>query len=152
MAKESCALQSIVPIVDNKVKVECILDPGCQIIAMSEEVCHELALAYDPSIILNMQSANGTVDPSLGLARNVPFNLAGLTVYMQVHVLQKPAYDILCGRPFDVLTESIVRNYRNEDQTITIHDPNSGQVVTIPTVPQGPPRFCSHQPSQDFQR
>jgi hypothetical protein len=153
VAKESSALRAIQPLVDNTLHVESILDPGCQIIAMSEDVCHELSLSYDPSIRLNMQSANGTVDQSLGLARNVPFYIGDLTVYMQVHVIRRPAYDILLGRPFDILTESVVRNYANEDQTITIHDPNSGRVATIPTIPRGPPRVtCRHHSNQGFHR
>jgi hypothetical protein len=141
VAKESYALQAVVPVVNNHLKVESILDPGCQIIAMSEDVCHELALPYDPSIVLHMESANGSVDPSLGLARNVPF--LAITVYLQVHVIRSPAYDILLGRPFDVLTESIVCNFKNEDQTITLHDPNSGQVATIPTISRSPPHILS---------
>jgi len=64
---------------------------------MSEDVCHELALPYDPTIVLHMQSANGTVDPSLSLARNVPFLVGDLTLYMQVHVIRNLAYDILLG-------------------------------------------------------
>ena len=44
---------------------------------------------------------------------------------------------ILLGRPFDILTESIVRNFANEDQTVTITDPNTGQRHTIPTFPRG---------------
>ena len=84
-----------------------------------------------------MQSANGTVDKSLGLARNIPCRIGDITLYLQIHVIRDPAYDILMGRPFDVLTESIVRNYANEDQTITICDPNSGEVTTIPTLPRG---------------
>lgn len=145
VAKESYALRSIHPVVDNAMKVECILDPGCQIIAMSEEICHDLALIYDPTIKLNMQSANGTVDQSLGLARNVPFLIGNLTFYMQVHIIRAPAYDILFGRPFDVLSQSVVRNFANEDQTITICDPNTGQTATIPTLPRGPPRFMKKQ-------
>jgi hypothetical protein len=153
VAKESYALRAILPLVDHTLRVESILDPGCQIIAMSEDVCHELSLSYDPSIRLNMQSANRTVDQSLGLARNVPFFIGDLTVYMQVHVIRDPAYDILLGRPFDVLTESVVRNFANEDQTITIHDPNSGRVATIPTIPRGPPRFaCRHHSNQGFRK
>jgi len=115
VAAESCALRSIVPIIDNSFKVECILDPGCQIITMSKEVYHKLALPYDPSITLNMQLANRTIDQSLGLARNMPFHIAGITVYMQVHVLRNPAYNVLFSQPFDVLTESVIRNYCNED-------------------------------------
>jgi hypothetical protein len=143
VAKESSALRSIIPLIDNNMKVESILDPGCQIIAMSEDCCHELGLPYDPTIVVNMQSANGIVDPSLGLSRNVPFLIGPLTFYMQVHIIRSPAYDVLLGRPFDVLTESVVRNFRNEDQTITVHDPNSKRVATIPTVRRGPPQILS---------
>ncbi|KAF9538176.1 hypothetical protein CPC08DRAFT_651529, partial [Agrocybe pediades] len=150
VAKESSALRSIVPLIDNNQVVECILDPGCQIVAMSEEVCHSLSITYDPTIVLNMQSANGTVDKSLGLAQNVPFLIDHLTIYMQVHVIRNPAYDILLGRPFDVLTESIVRTYRNEETTVTVHDPNSDRVITVPTIPRGSCRLHRAMNRKDF--
>lgn len=137
IAKESSAVRSIFAVIDSTRKKECILDPGCQIIAMADDVCHDLALVYDPTIRLNMQSANGSTDWSLGLARNVPFTIGSITLYMQVHIISSPAYDILLGRPFDILTESIVRNFANEDQTITITDPNTGKRYTIPTFPRG---------------
>jgi hypothetical protein len=120
--------------------VESILDPGSQIITMSEYLCTDLGLIYDPSIVLNMQSANGEVNQSLGLARNVPMTLGEITLYVQIHVIRSPAYDILLGQPFDILTESVVRNFANEDQTITIRDPNSGLRATIPTMPRGRPQ------------
>ena len=107
----------------------------------------ELGLIYDPAIVLNMQSANGEVDRSLGLARNVPIQIGDITLYVQIHVIRNPAYDILLGRPFDILTESVVRNFANEDQTITIRDPNSGRRATVPTMPRGRPRHSLQQPS-----
>ena len=150
VAKDSASLRCVIPLVDNKLKVEAIIDPGCQVIAMSEEICHSLSLAYDPSVYILMQSANGGIDQSLGLARNVPFELGGITLYMQVHIIRSPAYDILMGRPFDLLTQSRVQNFKNGDQTITIHDPNSNRVTTIPTVPRGGPKLCPHRfPRQD---
>jgi hypothetical protein len=148
VATESNALRAILPVVDGSEKVEAILDPGCQIVAMSEEVCNALAIPYDPSIRLNMISANGGVDQSLGLARNVPFHVGEITLYLQVHILRSPAYDILLGRPFDILTQSVVRNYRNEDQTITILDPNTGKTATVPTVPRGSNRFAERRKAQ----
>ena len=108
VAAESRALRAILPVIDGQDKVEAILDPGCQIVAMSKEVCNALALHYDPTIRLHMMSANGGVDQSLGLARNVPFVVGDITVYLQVHILRNPAYDILLGWPFDVLTQSII--------------------------------------------
>lgn len=148
VAKESHAIRSIMALVDNSEQVECIIDPGSQIIAMSEEVCNALHLSYDPSVRLNMQSANKTMDQSLGLACNVPFQFGDIVFYLQAHVIREAAYDILLGRPFDVLTESLVKNYSNEHQTITIYCPNTQQTATIPTISRGPPRFrrapCLH--------
>jgi len=147
VAKESSALRSIFPLVDNQQHIEGILDPGSQIIAMAEEVCLDLGLVYDPTVVLHMQSANGEVDPSLGLARNVPMRIGDITLYVQIHIIRSPAYDILLGRPFDVLTESVVRNFANEDQTITIFDPNTGRRATVPTSPRGRPRRVVQRPS-----
>src|ERR1700677_4072666 len=72
IAKESLALQSINFLVDNKDEIGSIIDPGSQIVAMSEEVCHKLSLVYDLEVRLHMQSANKSIDQSLGLSRNVP--------------------------------------------------------------------------------
>jgi Periplasmic protein TonB, links inner and outer membranes len=141
VAKDSHALRSINMKVNFRDTIECILDAGCQIIAMSEAVCHYLRLAYDPTIFLTMESANGSLDRSLGLARNVHCKIGGINLYLQVHVIRKPAYDILLGRPFDVLTQSVVHNYANENQTITIHDPNSSHVYTIPTFARTRPKY-----------
>ena len=142
VAKESTAIRSINALIDTTMKKECTVDPGCQVIAMSEATCHSLSLAYDPRIRLNMESANGSFDWSLGLARNVPFLIGTITLYLQVHVIRSPSYEILLGRPFDVLTESVVRNFTNEDQTITITDPNTGKQCTIPTFARG--HKCNH--------
>ncbi|KAI0360101.1 hypothetical protein OH77DRAFT_1394496 [Trametes cingulata] len=146
VAKESLSLRAIICRIDNKVDVECVVDPGSQIVAMSEEVCHTLHIAYDPTVRLNMVSANGTQDLTLGLARNVPFSIGNITLYMQAHVVRNASYDVLLGRPFDVLTQSTVKNYSNEDQTITIRCPNSEMVATIPTIRRsGVPKFrCNH--------
>jgi hypothetical protein len=83
-----------------------------------------------------MQLANGNCNLSLTLACNVPFLISSLTFYLQVHIVQLPAYDVLLGRPFNILTESVIQNVANEDQTITIHDPNTSRKITILTVPR----------------
>ncbi|KAF8229351.1 hypothetical protein L208DRAFT_1482185, partial [Tricholoma matsutake] len=125
VAKESHAIRSVIINVNGRNPVESVVDPGSLIIAMSEEVCHELSLAYDPSICIPLQLANSGIDESLGLVRNVPCEVGTIMLYMQIHIICDPAYDILFGHPFEVLTESTVKNYRNKSQTITILDPNS---------------------------
>ena len=137
VAPESGPLRTILAVVDNRMEVECILDPGCQIVAMSERVAMTLGLSWDPRVVLRMQSANGQVNPSLGLARNVPFQFANITIYLQVHIIREAAYDVLLGRPFDDITRSTVSNHKGGQQTITLHCPNSKLVATIPTFPRG---------------
>jgi hypothetical protein len=84
-------------VINNREEVEGIIDPGSQNIAMSEAVCHDIGLVYDPSIKLNMQSANGEVDQSLGLSCNIPCKINTITLYLQIHIIRSPAYDILLG-------------------------------------------------------
>lgn len=141
VADTSHALRAIMVLIDNKREVECILDPGCQVIAMSEEICHSLGLQYDPTVRMRMISANGSKDATLGLARNVPCQIGDITLYLQIHVIREASYDVLLGRPFDVLTGSLVQNFQNENQTITIFCPNTDRRVTVPTHPRGHPHF-----------
>ena len=96
-----------------------------------------------------MQSANCEVDETLGLARNVPILVRDIMLYVQFHIVQNLAYDVLLGQPFDILVESIVQNYSNEDQTIMIHDPNSGRIATVPTFPCGT-HLRTARPAPDF--
>ena len=135
VAKESSVLRTILPLINHNQYVESVLDPSSQVIAMSEAACHVLALIYDPRIHLCMQSANLEVDETLGLTQNMLILIGDITLYVQFHIVRNPAYDVLLGRPFDIL--SIVWNYSNEDQTITIHDLNSGRIATVPTFPRG---------------
>ncbi|KAI8995266.1 hypothetical protein BD414DRAFT_373498, partial [Trametes punicea] len=115
------------------VRVSCILDSGSAITSMLDSLAHTLGLAYDPNVILRMQSANGETNPSLGLARNVPVRFGDIVVYLQLHVISSPAYDVILGRPFDVLTESVVQTFGDGTQTITLHDPNSSTITEVPT-------------------
>ena len=149
IAKESSALRTILPLINHNQFIESVLNPGSQVIAMSEAACHALALIYDPRIRLRMQLANHEVDKTLGLTRNVLILVGDITLYIQFHIVQNPAYNVLLGQPFDILVESIIRNYSNEDQTIMIHDPNSGRIAMVPTFPRGT-HLRTTRPSPDF--
>jgi hypothetical protein len=75
--------------------IKSIIDPGSEIIVMSKDICHDLGLSYDLTIHMNLTSANGKVDQSLGLSHNVPCHIADITLFLQIHIVQKPAYNIL---------------------------------------------------------
>ena len=53
--------------------------------------------------------------PILPIACNVPLWIGDITLYIQIHIICNPAYNILLGWPFDILTKRIIRNFANED-------------------------------------
>ncbi|KAG6869139.1 hypothetical protein C0995_003983, partial [Termitomyces sp. Mi166 len=64
IAKDTDLLRAIMVVINGKEEVECIVDSRSQIVSMSEEIAHYLGLVYDPTVVLNMQSANGAIDPA----------------------------------------------------------------------------------------
>jgi len=116
-------------------QIESLLDGGSQIVAMDVEIAKNLAVSWDPDIKIQMQSANKMVEETLGLTKNVPFIFGDIT---EVHILMDPAYKVLLGRPFDVLTESMVHNHRDGGQMVIVTDPNTRRCV-LPTYERGRP-------------
>ncbi|THU75871.1 hypothetical protein K435DRAFT_706213, partial [Dendrothele bispora CBS 962.96] len=138
VGKPSDDLRVTYPIINGSNQmVECIMDNGSQIVSMDTRVASGLHLSWDPDVVIHMQSANGNLNETKGLARNVPFKFGDLVVYLQVHVIDNCPYELLVGRPFDVLCETTIQNTQTGDQFITIHDPNSDRRCTIPTYARG---------------
>lgn len=138
-ARDSESLRCVFPkIKKDGLHDECILDQGSQIVSMAKVVAEELGIAWNPDIRIHMQSANKQLNQTLGLARNVPFIFEDdVTVHLQVHVIETPAYRVLLGRPFDVVTESAVKSYRDGGVNITLTDPHTGRHACIPTFERG---------------
>lgn len=137
VARESCGLRSVYPLVNKEGEVESLLDGGSQIVSMSKEVAVDLKITWDPDVIIHMESANKSLQKSLGLAKNVPFLFGHITIYLQVHVMEDPAYKVLLGRPFDTVTESLVQNTKEGSQLLTLTDPNTGERCVMHTHERG---------------
>ena len=137
VAKDTESLRAVWPEINNNGRDECIVDWGSQIVAMSKDVAINLGLSWDPAFRINMQSANGQVELSEGLAKNIPFKFGDVTAYLQVHVLDGVAYRVLLGRPFEVLTLTKTEALGNGGQLLTITDPNTGSKVVVPTCERG---------------
>ncbi|KDR65751.1 hypothetical protein GALMADRAFT_81527 [Galerina marginata CBS 339.88] len=151
VAKDTYALHSLYPKINHIGQEESIVDSGSQIVSMSEAVAIEIGLTWNPNVTINMQSANGSVEKTLGLAENVPFSFGGVTVYLQVHIIKNPPYRVLLGQPFDMLTSSTVQNTNDGDQRIVISDPNSERRAVLPMYRRGEsPDVLQRQKAQSF--
>ena len=127
VAKELQGLRVVYPLINRAGEVELLLDSGSQIISMARNVAKNLEVNWDPDITIEMESANRSVKKTQGLAKNVLFTCGGITVYLQVHMMSSLAYKVLLGQPFDIITESLVKNEKDDRQTLTITDPNMGE-------------------------
>jgi hypothetical protein len=148
--ESALALRSIYPVVNNMRQEEALLDSGSQIVSISKDAAITLKMSWNPDICINMQSAQEHVEKMLGLATDVPFAFGDLTILLQVHVINKPSYKILLGRPFDALTRSNVQNERDGLQIITIMDPGSDTRVVLPTYPRGQKPSASTEGAESF--
>lgn len=132
VARDSVPLRVTFPYINSQGPVECVLDSGSQIVSISLAQAQACGLVWDPNINIYMQSANGQLEKSMGMARNVPFRWGELKVYLQVHVIRNPAYKVLLGRPFDLLTKSRT-DHDGGNQLLTLTDPNTERSWTVPT-------------------
>ena len=153
VAAESHALRTVYPLINGVGEVESLLDPGSQIVSMSKDVAAALQVTWDPDIVVHMESANKSLEKTLGLAKNVPFVFGPITVYLQVHVIEKVAYKVLLGRPFDTITESEVKNSKDGSQSLTLTDLNTGERCVMQTHERGTSPLVMKKPvREDFQR
>ena len=137
VAKESQGLRVVYPLINRVGEVELLLDSGSQIISMVRNVAKNLEVNWDPDITIKMESANQSVENTLGLAKNIPFTCRGITVYLQVHIMSSPAYKVLLGWPFDIITESLVKNEKDGGQTLMLTDLNMGERCVMHTYERG---------------
>ncbi len=151
VARDSANLRVVFPSVNKQGKIESVMDSGSQIVSMSLEQAALSKLQWDPDIQIIMQSANRTLEKSVGLAKNVPFKFGDITVYLQVHIIRGPAYKVLLGRPFEILTECQINNNRDDTQTITLKDPNTGRRCSMTTFPRGRESEQSRKPRAEVE-
>jgi hypothetical protein len=151
VAKELHLLRAIMPKIEGLHEVECILNSRLQIVLISEAVWQMLNWELNPRWKITMQSANSLCNESLSLIENLELEIGGMKLHIQAHVICNAAYNVLLSRPFNVLTALHIKNYHDESQTITITNPNSSKMVSIPTVPCGQPCFKSPLPKDIHQ-
>ena len=61
------------------------------------------------------------------------FTLGGVTVLLQVHIIEQVPYIVLIEQPFDSIIESRIINDQKGNQMVCITCPNTRAIVMIPT-------------------
>lgn len=82
-----------------------------------------------------MESANTSCEATIGLLLNLQVSIGNCNFYFQVQVVENASYEMLLGHPFLMLTQASTCHFSNGDSHITLVDPNTQAVITIPTKP-----------------
>ncbi|KZT21116.1 hypothetical protein NEOLEDRAFT_1074269 [Neolentinus lepideus HHB14362 ss-1] len=93
-----------------------------------------------PVAVRESPSVTRPITTFLGLTRSTPFQLGHTTLDLRTHSIWGPAHDIQ-RRPFDIITESLVRNFSDKERYSTAHEPNSDIISTTPMFPRWKPKL-----------
>jgi hypothetical protein len=81
------------------------------------------------------------------MCQSVPFEFGnGVILHLQCHVIHNPIYDVLFGKPFDILAALATKTHRNGTMSVTITDQNMHAMVTLPARIKGKPHFQWSEP------
>jgi hypothetical protein len=133
VANASESLRTIELDIESRVKANAILDKGSQIIGIRRELWERLALPLRADHGVTMEAANSTTSPTRGLLPNLRLLVGGCVFYVQAQVVDHASYDVLLGRPFHTLCQALVKHFLDGGAEITLTDPNTHAIVTIPT-------------------
>jgi hypothetical protein len=151
VGKMSEPLRSIYTRINGVGQEECLLDGGSMIVSMSKKVAVQLGLSWDPSIRIEMGSVTNHTERTLGVARNVAFEMGGLKLFLQVHILEDPPYRILLGKPFETLGATTIQTFEDGAAEVVVRDPNTKRVAVLPTYRRGEsPDDLQKKKYQDF--
>ncbi|ESK81580.1 hypothetical protein Moror_11149 [Moniliophthora roreri MCA 2997] len=110
---------------------------GSQIICIDKEEVIGQGIMWDPATYIHMQSVNGSLNQTQGLARNVLLMIGSITIYGQLHVIKQAPYKMLLGRLFDVLTKMCAQTFEDSRMDITLMCPNTWKQITMGTYERG---------------
>lgn len=135
--KHSQPLRTITPLINGTIPVTGILDLGCQVVIIRQDIWAKLGMPLDPERIMHMESANSTTDDTMGLLPSLKFVLGEkdhqVVLTLPVQVVKTAPFECLLGRPFTALAQAVTEEFLNGDCHITLRDPNSGIAIKIPT-------------------
>ena len=117
----------------DNVTTNCILDQGCQIIAISKAVWEALGVPVLNERQISMTAANSTVERSIGLIPRLKLQFGPVEMVVQAHVMNNAPFNVLLGRLFFQAGWCRTTDFANGEQHITLTDPRTKADITIPT-------------------
>ena len=132
MAREVEELRAL-DVTINGMTIEALADDGSQILSIRKDIWEKIGTPIRSDHVMMMESANRSKNETMGLLQDLKVEIGGYDFYVQVQVVQEAPYELLLGRPFFTLTQATYRHFSNGSSHLTLIDPNTHAIITIPT-------------------
>ena len=153
VARTSLPLRALDGTLNDRLRVECLLDQGAQIVAIRRDLWEALGVPVRPDLATTLEAANKSKEDTLGVVENARLKIGGIEFRLQIHVVGDAPFDILLGRPFFALASCVTRDQMSGDQSVALTDPNSGIQLMMPTRqrsrPSREPRFLRDEDAEE---
>lgn len=114
VAENHLPLKVVDCVVNHAVEDEGILDEGSEIVVIREDLWLELRNSPAlPALATLLEGATSSVSATIGIVRDLPVTIGGITFYVQAQVVTRAPYRILLGRPFYALASAIHHSSRD---------------------------------------
>ncbi|EIN06903.1 hypothetical protein PUNSTDRAFT_72286 [Punctularia strigosozonata HHB-11173 SS5] len=141
-------LRILRPLIANAVIAECVIDSGSEAVLMRRDVWLATGLPLYEDDAISLTAANSTTTRTIGGLRNVPFNIGGMEVFLQVQVIEHAPWEVLLGRSFLAHTSCITSDKTDGSSTLTLTNPETGERIRVPTLER--PVAAHSARNQDF--
>ena len=145
------SLHAIDAILGGKVKCECVVDNGSEMVVIRRDKWEQTGSRYVPSRKILMETANNSSNWTLGITENLTLTIGGLTVCVLAQVVEDAPYEVLLGRPLLTLLSANTQDHPDGGQDITFTCPETGAKTFVQTRARIRNHACgSHMASQGF--
>ena len=145
------SLRAIDAILGGKVKCECVVDNGSEMVVIRRDKWEQTGSRYVPSRKILMETANNSSNWTLGITENLTLTIGGLTVCVLAQVVEDAPYEVLLGRPLLTLLSANTQDHPDGRQDITFTCPETGAKTFVQTRARIRNHACgTHMASQGF--
>jgi len=135
-ARHTEELCTIDVIVNGDITVEGVCDDGSQIVGIRKDIWEKLCLPVRSDHIMVIESAHETKERTIGLLQDLKITIGGYDFYVQAQVVENAPYELLLGLLLLTYTASTIQHFANGGLHLTLNDPNTGAVITVPSRPR----------------
>ena len=106
-AAPTLLLRTIDIILNGTTPITRILDSGCQVVIICQDIWEKLGVPLKQDWVMFMELANGQSYVAIGTLLRIQFTIGQINLYCTVHIVQEAPFECLIGQPLTTLAQTV---------------------------------------------